>query len=66
MLGGRCVFSGMRNDWEVAAAEGNVDLSLLQITERLSDALEAARSGTAVNDEHRRVSWRSLLGRLRR
>jgi hypothetical protein len=66
MLGGRCVFSGVRNDWEVAAAEGNVDLSLLHVTARLSDALEAARSGAPADDEHRRASWRSLLGRLRR
>jgi hypothetical protein len=66
MLGARCIFSGVDERWEAAATEAHVELSLLDVVRRFSDALDEARTTRVDAEKERGTRWRRLLKRLRR
>jgi len=67
MLGSRCIFSGVDSGWEAAAISAHVDMTLLHVTPRFADALDAANVVHEQPDDQRRGSpWRSIFLRLRR
>ena len=66
MLGGRCIFSGVDAGWTASANAAHVDLSLVQLTARFGEALDAARRIHEETSKPESSSWRTLIERLRR
>jgi hypothetical protein len=66
MLGGRCVFTGVDQRWQAAAADARIPLDSMEIAPNLAEALKAARKPVDRDAAARTPRWRALLGRLLR